>query len=95
MSSVSSLLSMAIIPLPVLTSADTTTLVGITTDITVGIGVATASISTETVASPQTTAVIDRDKINLESHQLVWLDANVNITEHTTMVTPKGLRNIH
>jgi hypothetical protein len=40
--------------------------------------------------------IFDRNQINLESHQLIWLDINVHRTESTdlTILTVKDLRQI-
>ncbi|CAF1488828.1 unnamed protein product, partial [Didymodactylos carnosus] len=85
----------ASIPLPVITSIDALTSADVRAARTSMVGTTTPDINTGALAAPSTTVVVDRNKVNLESHQLVWLDANVNNSEHEdTTVTLAGLRKI-
>ncbi|CAF1025868.1 unnamed protein product [Didymodactylos carnosus] len=77
MPNISKLLSMAIIPLPVLTPTPT--------DIT--------SVTTQPPESAPRRLIIDRDRVNIEIHQLIWLDANVK-NDNDSAATMASVRKI-
>ena len=59
----------------------------------------TLSVNTTTIASvaqPRRTHFFDRSRVNLESHQLIWCDTNVNslVRQSESLVTIDKLRQI-